>query len=144
MFGMGFQEILLILVVALVVVGPGKLPDLARALGRGFAEFKRAKDDLSNTLDGDATVREIKREFYDAKHKVDMRNIRLDHMLSDEDEKAEDAEVARSLAASGSTAALQNGTGGGSEDNAAGGGETPAHDQHDDRGAGKGADGKEG
>lgn len=43
-------EILLILAVALIVIGPRKLPDLARTLGRGLAEFRRATDDLQRTI----------------------------------------------------------------------------------------------
>jgi TatA/E family protein of Tat protein translocase len=43
MFGLGMQELLVILVVALIVVGPKKLPDIAKALGRGLAEFKRMR-----------------------------------------------------------------------------------------------------
>ena len=39
MFGLGMQELLVILVIALIVVGPKKLPDIARSLGRGLAEF---------------------------------------------------------------------------------------------------------
>ena len=46
MFGIGFPELLLIFALALIVIGPKKLPDIARALGRGFTEFKRATDDL--------------------------------------------------------------------------------------------------
>jgi TatA/E family protein of Tat protein translocase len=42
MFGIGFPELLLIMAIALIVLGPKRLPDLARALGRGFSEFKRA------------------------------------------------------------------------------------------------------
>lgn len=42
MFGMGIQEILVILVIALVVFGPGKLPEVGRALGKGISEFKGA------------------------------------------------------------------------------------------------------
>jgi sec-independent protein translocase protein TatA len=46
MFGIGMPELLLILAVALIVLGPKKLPELARALGKGMAEFRRATEDL--------------------------------------------------------------------------------------------------
>ena len=46
MFGIGMPELLLILALALIVLGPKKLPELARALGKGMAEFRRATDDL--------------------------------------------------------------------------------------------------
>lgn len=64
MFGIGFPELLLILAIALIVVGPTKLPDLARALGRGYAEFKKATNELKETLDQDDTVRGLKSEFH--------------------------------------------------------------------------------
>ena len=50
MFGIGMPELLLILALALIVIGPKKLPDVAKAIGRGLAEFRRATDDLKNTL----------------------------------------------------------------------------------------------
>ncbi|MBI3038046.1 twin-arginine translocase TatA/TatE family subunit, partial [bacterium] len=48
--GIGFSELIIILVVVLILFGPGKLPDVGKALGRGIREFKRAQRDL---LEGD-------------------------------------------------------------------------------------------
>ncbi len=50
MFGIGMPELLLLLAIALIVIGPKKLPDLAKALGRGLAEFRRATDEFKNTI----------------------------------------------------------------------------------------------
>ena len=46
MFGIGMPELILILAVALVVLGPKKLPEIARALGKGISEFRRTTEDL--------------------------------------------------------------------------------------------------
>ena len=56
MFGIGMQELLIILVIALIVVGPRKLPELAKSLGRGFAEFKRTADDFQSTMMTDTST----------------------------------------------------------------------------------------
>jgi sec-independent protein translocase protein TatB len=50
MFGIGMPELLLILALALIVLGPKKLPELARALGKGMAEFRKATDELKDEL----------------------------------------------------------------------------------------------
>ena len=48
MFGIGMPELLLILGLALIVLGPKKLPELAKTLGKGLAEFRRATEDLKD------------------------------------------------------------------------------------------------
>jgi len=60
LFGLGMQAILLILVVALVVIGPKRLPDIARALGRAMREFRSATDDVRHSLDLDSVRLESK------------------------------------------------------------------------------------
>ena len=50
MFGIGMPELVLILAVALIVLGPRRLPEIARALGKGMAEFRRATDELKEEL----------------------------------------------------------------------------------------------
>jgi TatA/E family protein of Tat protein translocase len=62
MLGIGMQEIIIILVVALIIIGPKKLPGLARALGRALGEFRRAADDLKEDLDING-VREAKEKL---------------------------------------------------------------------------------
>ena len=50
MFGIGITEIIIILIVALLVVGPKKLPELAKTLGRGMAEFRKTADDFKESI----------------------------------------------------------------------------------------------
>jgi Tat protein translocase TatB subunit len=61
MFGIGFPELLMIMALALIVLGPKRLPDLARALGRGLSEFKRASDELKQTFADETRNNDLKR-----------------------------------------------------------------------------------
>lgn len=63
MFGMSMPEILLILAVALIVIGPKKLPDLARSLGKGFREFRSATRELKESIDLDPGMKNIRNAF---------------------------------------------------------------------------------
>jgi sec-independent protein translocase protein TatB len=60
MFGMGMPEILLIMAVALVVIGPKKLPGLAKSIGRAMGEFKSATRDFKRSIDMDGDLRDVK------------------------------------------------------------------------------------
>jgi TatA/E family protein of Tat protein translocase len=59
MFGsIGMQELIIIFVIALIIFGPRRLPDLGKSLGRSIAEFKRASNELRNTLEEEIRVDE--------------------------------------------------------------------------------------
>ena len=60
-FGLGFQEIVVIAILALVLLGPKKLPELAQTLGKFVRDFQRAADDVKRELT--TPVEKIKREF---------------------------------------------------------------------------------
>ncbi len=77
MFGIGMPEMFLILAIALIVIGPKKLPDLAKSLGRAFGEFKKATAELKETMELDTDFTDVKNAFEDLddhiKEKTDTR-----------------------------------------------------------------------
>jgi sec-independent protein translocase protein TatA len=61
MFGsIGMPELIIILVIALIIFGPRKLPELGKSLGRSLNEFKKASTDLQNTLEQEIKIEEQK------------------------------------------------------------------------------------
>ena len=61
MFGsIGMPELIIILVIALIIFGPRKLPELGKSLGRSLNEFKKASNDLQNTLEQEIKIEEQK------------------------------------------------------------------------------------
>jgi len=66
MFGIGMTELIVILVIALVVIGPSKLPELAKALGKGLAEFKKASQEIKDSFNLDEEIKTIKKDTIDS------------------------------------------------------------------------------
>lgn len=56
MFSFSMPELVLILVIALIVFGPGKLPEVGKAIGKGIQEFRRASTDITNPKEEPITV----------------------------------------------------------------------------------------
>ncbi len=61
MFGIGMPEMLLIMAIALIVIGPKKLPDLAKTLGRAFGEFRKATSELKESVGLNGGISEFKK-----------------------------------------------------------------------------------
>jgi Tat protein translocase TatB subunit len=78
MFGIGFPELIIIMILALIVIGPSKLPDLAKALGKGMAEFRKATQEMKENLSLDEGIQEIQKATQEIKE-----NLALDKDLKE-------------------------------------------------------------
>ena len=106
MFGIGMPELLLLLAIALIVIGPKKLPDLAKSLGRAMREFKKATNEFKETIQIDDDLSEVKKAFNglgeDIKESVSPKKDTAEFKVPDKpesdespvDEKDKDAEDA--------------------------------------------------
>jgi sec-independent protein translocase protein TatA len=56
MGSLGMQEIIIIFVIALIIFGPRKLPDLGKTIGKGLAEFKKASNELKQTWEDEVRL----------------------------------------------------------------------------------------
>lgn len=63
MGNLGFGELLMIFAVALVIFGPRKLPEIGRTIGKALGEFRRATNDLKNTLEEEVRVEEVRKSL---------------------------------------------------------------------------------
>lgn len=68
MFGLGFWEVVIIAVIALIVLGPGRLPTAAKQLGRAVREFQRAAQDLRVSIEDAAEPERVKPTLRPAAH----------------------------------------------------------------------------
>jgi sec-independent protein translocase protein TatA len=62
MGSLGMQEIIVIFIIALIIFGPRKLPELGKTLGKGLAEFKKASNDLKKTWEDEVQLEKTKEE----------------------------------------------------------------------------------
>jgi TatA/E family protein of Tat protein translocase len=90
MFGIGMPEMLLILAIALIVIGPKRLPDLARSLGRAMREFKKATNELKETLSVDDELSDVKKAFTGVNTEI---KASIDPTAKPEDTPADKADV---------------------------------------------------
>ncbi|WP_457551115.1 twin-arginine translocase TatA/TatE family subunit [Desulfobacula sp.] len=91
MFGLGMPEVLMILAIALIVIGPKKLPDLAKTLGRAMGEFKRSAQDFKRSIDVESTVKDIKKDIDIPE--TDLSEFLTDPPANDETAKADGDET---------------------------------------------------
>ena len=70
MFGIGSTELIVILIVALIIIGPAKLPEMAKSLGKALGEFRRVSTDVKRTIEMEAEQADQKSRTEQAKKEL--------------------------------------------------------------------------
>ena len=83
MGNIGFPEMVMIFVVALLVFGPKRLPELGRSLGRGLSEFRRASSDLKNSIEREIDAAEIEQSIADTQKATEKAKDEIKQAVAD-------------------------------------------------------------
>ena len=89
MFGIGIPELIVIFVIALLVFGPKKLPELGKALGRGIAEFKKATQELKESIELESRAEAVKKYIEPAPaERPEIKPLEEDKKIAEEKKEA--------------------------------------------------------
>lgn len=98
MFGIGFPEMLLIMAIALIVVGPDKLPEMARSIAKGVAELKKTVESLKESFNEQAQLEDITPELKEVSDSIkkqigDVTTETMQDVMTDTDSPQPETEV---------------------------------------------------
>ncbi|MBT3280035.1 MAG: Sec-independent protein translocase subunit TatB [Campylobacteraceae bacterium] len=97
MFGMGFMEIMLIAIIAVIALGPEKLPTAMVDMAKMFKKIKGGIDDAKSTIDNELNITEMKSEADKLKaqlsYSTESLNAGLDNIMNDDDDTSSDEEA---------------------------------------------------
>jgi len=72
MFGVGTSELVIILIIAILILGPKEIPKVARTIGKGMRELQRAKDELKKNIEfEEETITQVKSDFSEMIHETE-------------------------------------------------------------------------
>jgi Tat protein translocase TatB subunit len=101
MLGIGMPELIVIAVIALIVIGPEKLPGLAKTFGRMFGELKKATNEFKDTMEVESKMADVKKAF-DGINEKEIIDTPSAPPVDNIDEKCDDKSVVEKEASKGS------------------------------------------